>query len=91
MSRISEISNLGLSLTMIGGSRDWTQLGIVSGTVGFNIEMWKTGCTARRLSRSHRVMEWEPGQAMISYGPRNFLESLLEGRVVQKNCALTNV
>ena len=32
-----------------------------------------------------------PGQAIISYGPRNFSESFLEGLVIRKNCALTNV
>ena len=58
---------------------------MVFGKAGSNIDMWNTGCTARRLSRSHKVMEGEPGGAMISYGPRNFLESFLEGHVIGKN------
>ena len=71
----------GSSLTMTGGGGGWTQSGMVFGKAGSNIETWNTGCTAQRLSRSCRVMECEPGCAMISYGPRNFLESFLEGRV----------
>ena len=91
VSRISEISNSGSSSTIIGGRGGWTQSGIVFRTAGSNMETWKTRCTARRLSGSCKVTEWEPGQAIISYGPRYFSESFLEGLVVRKNCALTNV
>ena len=63
-------------------------MGMVFRKAGSNIEMWNIRCTAQRLSRSHRVTECVPGHAMISYGPRNFSESFLEGRVVRKNWAL---
>jgi len=77
-SRISEISNSGLSLTMIGRGGGWTQLGIRFRVAGSNIEMWKTRCTVWRLSRSHRMMEWVLGSARISYGPRNLSDSFLK-------------
>src|SRR5882724_2427847 len=48
------------------------QSGIRFGVAGSNMEIWKTGCTAWRLSRSHRVTEWLPGHARISHGSRNF-------------------
>ena len=82
MSRISEISNSGLSSTMIGGGGGWTRSGMGFGVAGSNIETWKTRCTARKLSGSRKVIEWVPGHARISYGPRNLSESFLEGRVV---------
>src|SRR5882724_5074526 len=84
-SRISEILNSGSSSTTIGGGGGLMRSGIRFGVADSNIEMWKTGCTARRLSRSWRVMEWVPGSARISYGPRNLLDSLFEGRVIWKN------
>ena len=52
---------------------------------GSNNETWKTGCTAWILSGSQRVMEWVPGSARISYGPRNLSDSFLEGHVIWKN------
>ena len=39
-------------------------MGIGFGVAGSNIETWKTGCTARRLSGSWRVTEWVPGSAV---------------------------
>src|SRR5882724_5349949 len=84
-SRISEISNSGSSSTMIGGGGGGNQSGIGFRVAGSNIEMWKTGCTARRLSGSRRVTEWVPGSARISYGPRNLSDSFFKGHVVRKN------
>src|SRR5882724_12730578 len=63
----------------------WTRLGIRSGWAGSNMETWNTGCTAQRLSGSHRVTEWVPGSPRISYGPRNLSDSFFEGCVVRKN------
>src|SRR5882724_2941408 len=88
-SRISEILNSSSSSTMIGGGGGWIRSGIGFGVAGSNIETWKSGCTARRLSGSRRVKEWVPGSARISYGPRNLSDSFFEGRVVRKNSALT--
>ena len=68
--RISEILNSSSSSTMIGGGGGWIQFGIRFRVAGSNIETWKTGCTAWRLSRSHRVTEWVPGHARIVYSPR---------------------
>src|SRR5882724_5109773 len=62
--------------------------GIGFRVAGSSMEMWNTGCTAQRLSRSRSVMEWVPGRARISYSPRNFSASFLDGRVVQKNWVL---
>jgi len=45
----------------------------------FSMETWNTGCTVQRLSGSRSVMEWVLGCARISYGPRNFSASFLEG------------
>src|SRR5882724_5720871 len=87
-SSISEISKTGSSSTAIGRGGGWMQSGIGFGVAGSSMEMWNTGCTAWRLSRSRSVMEWVPGHARISYGPRNFSVSFLEGHVVRKNCAL---
>ena len=75
-------------LTMMGGGPGgggFTQLGIGFRNAGSNIEMWKTGCTARKGSRSHKVTECMPGCARKSYGPRNLSASFLEGHVVPKN------
>src|SRR5882724_4406577 len=38
----------------------------------------------QRLSGSHRVTEWVPGSARISYGPSNLSESFLEGCVMEE-------
>src|SRR6266481_2689367 len=84
-SRISDISNLGSSLTKMGGGGGWTQSGIGFGNADSSMETWNTGCTARKLSGSHRVTEWVPGCTRISYGPRNLSESFLDGQVVRKN------
>ena len=84
-SRILEILNSGSSSTMMGGGGGWTWSGMGLGFAGSNIETWKTGCTVRKLSGSCKVIEWVPGHARISYGPRNLSESFLEGHVVQKN------
>ena len=40
------------------------------------------------MSGSQRVKEWVLAFARISKGPRNLLESLWDGCVVQKNLAL---
>jgi len=73
---------------MMGRGGSWTHLGIRFGHAGSNIEMWKTRCTVWRLFRSHRVIEWVPGCARTSYGPRNLSESFLEGQTIWKNWAL---
>ena len=52
------------------------------------METWKTGWTPWKVSGSQRVKEWVPAFTRISKGPRNLLESLQDGRVVQKNLAL---
>ena len=52
------------------------------------METWKTGWTPWKVSGSQRVKEWFPAFARISKGPRNLLESLWDGWVVQKNLAL---
>ena len=41
------------------------------------------------MSGSWRVKNWVLAFVRISKGPRNLLESLWDGRVVQKNLALT--
>ena len=45
--------------------------------------------TLWKVSGSWRVKEWVLAFARISKGPRNLSESLWDGRVVQKNLALT--
>ena len=59
--RTSEISNSGSLSTMTGGGGGggggWIQLGMVLGEACSNIETWKTGCTARMESGSHKVIE----------------------------------
>ena len=52
------------------------------------METWKTGWTPQKVSGSQRVKEWVLAFARISKGPRNLLESLWDGQVVQKNLAL---
>ena len=47
------------------------------------------GWTPWKVSGSRRVKEWALAFARISKGPRKLLESLWDGRVVQKNLALT--
>ena len=88
-SRISEILNSGSLSTRIGRGGGWMWLGIGFGVAGSNIETWKTRCTAQRLYRSWTVTEWVPRSVRISYGPRNLLDSFLEGWVVWKYWALT--
>src|SRR5882724_9887224 len=82
--RISAISNSSSSSTMIGRGGGWIQSGIRFRVAGSNMETWKTGCTAWRLSGSQRVTEWVPGSARISYRPRNLSDSFLEGQVIWK-------
>ena len=53
------------------------------------METWKTGWTPWKVSGRQRVKEWVLAFARISKGPRNLLESLCDGWVVQKNLALT--
>ena len=53
------------------------------------METWKTGWTPQKVLGSWRVKEWVLAFARISKGPRNLLESLWGGQVVQKNLALT--
>ena len=52
------------------------------------METWKTGWTPQKVLGSRRVREWVLAFARISNGPRNLLESLWDGQVVQKNLAL---
>ena len=57
--------------------------------------IWKSGLKHGDMENrvdtleSRRVKEWVPAFARISNGPRNLLESLWDGQVVQKNLALT--
>ena len=46
------------------------------------------GWMPRKVSGSRRIKEWVLAFARISKGPRNLLESLWDGQVVQKNLAL---
>jgi len=52
---------------------------------GSNIETWKPGCTAQRLSGSRRVTEWVPGSARNFVWTKDLSDSFFEGRVVWKN------
>ena len=52
------------------------------------METWKTGCTPCIDPGSWRVNKWVPGLVMILKGPVYLSESILDGRVVQKNLAL---
>ena len=54
-SRISDISCSGSPSILAGGGGAWTQFGMELGVTGSSIETWKTGWTARMLSRSQRV------------------------------------
>ena len=47
------------------------------------------GWTPWKVLGSWRLKEWVPAFARILKGPRNLLESLWDGQVVQKNLALT--
>ena len=55
-----------------------------------DIEMWNMGWTALMVSRRWSVNDYRLGWVIISYGPRYFLESFFNGRVVWKYCDLTN-
>jgi len=70
-----------------GGSEHcWKVLGVD----GSSIETRNTGWTALMVSGRRSVKDCRLGWAIISYGPRYFLESFFDGRVVRKYCDLTN-
>ena len=85
-----EISYSG-SLSMItsagrGSKRYWKVLGVA----GLSIEIWNTGWVVFMVSRRQSVKDCGLGWAIISYGPRYFLESFFDRRVVRKYYDLTN-
>jgi hypothetical protein len=55
-----------------------------------NWDTWKTGWTEHIESGSQTVMECNPGQAIISNGPKFFSDSFLDRRVEQKYLAFIN-
>ena len=57
---------------------------------GSSIEMWNTGWMALIVSGRQSMKDCGLGWAIISYGPRYFLESFFNGRVVWKYCDLMN-
>ena len=69
-----------------GSEHCWKMLGMD----GLSIETWNMGWTALMVSRRRSVKNCGLGWAIISYGPRYFLESFFDRRVVQKYCDLTN-
>ena len=77
-------------LTSTRGGGGWVRLGILFGIASSSRDTWKTGWIVWRCSGSHKVNECVPGWAMMLKGLRYFLESFLDGRVVQMYSALTN-
>ena len=84
-SSISVTSYSGSPSMTTGAGGGSVQFGIVFGTLGSNIETWKTGWTARMLSGKRSMTECIPAQPMISNRPRYFTANFFEGRVVRKN------
>jgi len=89
-SRISDISYSGSPLTSTGGRGGWIWLGMVFGVAVFNWDMWKTGWMECIESGSRTVMEYDPGWAIISNGPKFFSDSFLDRWVEQKYLAFMN-
>jgi len=61
-----------------GSERCWKVLGVA----GLSIETWNTGWAALMVFGRRSVKDCKLGWAIISYGPRYFLESFFDGRVV---------
>ena len=66
------------------------QLQISFGIASSSCDTGKMGWIVQKCSGSCKVNEWVPRQAMMLKEPRYFLESFLDGHVVQMYSALTN-
>jgi len=64
-------------ITGAGGGLEhcWKVLGVAS----LSIETWNTGWAALMVSGRQSVKDCTLGWAIISYGPRYFLESFFDG------------
>ena len=61
------------------------QFRIMFGMLGSNMDMGKTGWTARMLSGKCSMTECVPARLIISNRPRYFSANFFEGRVIWKN------